>query len=633
MPNAAGRTQHIGGRTSIIRPGGSSGPIGPGPRLVAPPDLDLGQIRGGDTTRAKLRLANNGSSLLTGTARPGPNATWLHILNGGALYCAAGAVEPVDLEISTVDLAQGRHVGTIVLDTDGGKATIQVTLNVSRQSLMPGLIAAVVTAVLVLVISSVVYAMHGGALPFSAPAPTSTPTTTPTPLPSSTPRPTFTPTATATPRATATTVDLAGTATAQAIQAKQAQKLVADAYATATALAANLNATATAVSADLNHSPEATSERIAIEAAVNNFLLVRAEALAGGDASRLPSVAAGKELTLLQASVQTLAVASEHYRLHSIDQPIWDSIKLDGPDSAEATLSKHEDELIIRAATGLADDRDPTYTGKIGTLRDQRYTVTYNTRLINGAWLVVDGSVVESNQPQPTPQPDLLPPAGQGPVTAEGTATPLPTTAPSPDQLTIEQVVNLGLPAVLRVTGNIPGNQESTGTGFVIRGSGDFAYVVTNDHVVNGATDIELSTQGSGPLPALSVQEDTADDLAVIKIAQPAEPLPGLEWGDSESTDLGETVVAIGYALGLQGEPTVSNGIISALHRDVGQRWTYLQHTAPINHGNSGGPLLDLRGAVIGVNTLLDENAQSVYFAIPANQAKKEVDALIGSMP
>ena len=157
--------------------------------------------------------------------------------------------------------------------------------------------------------------------------------------------------------------------------------------------------------------------------------------------------------------------------------------------------------------------------------------------------------------------------------------------------------------------------------------------MVTNDHVANGATDIVLSTQTSGPLPALSVQEDTADDLAVIKIAQPTTALPALQWGDSEQAILGEAVVAIGFALGLQGEPTVSNGIISALHRDVGQRWTYLQHTAPINHGNSGGPLFDLQGNVIGVNTLLDENAQSVYFAIPAKNAQQEVDALIGSMP
>src|SRR6185437_11981952 len=114
----------------------------------------------------------------------------------------------------------------------------------------------------------------------------------------------------------------------------------------------------------------------------------------------------------------------EHYRVHTIDQPVWDSIKLDGTDTAEATLSKHEDELIIRIATGLADDRDPTYTGKVGTLRNQRFTVTYTMSLMNGKWLVVDNSVVPSGQARPTPEPDLLPPAGQAPVTTEGTATP-----------------------------------------------------------------------------------------------------------------------------------------------------------------------------------------------------------------
>ncbi len=632
LPNAVGRTQPIGGRTAIIGSERAAGGIG-GPRLVSPPNLDLGQLRGGDTARAKLRLANNGAALLTGSAAVGQGAAWLNIVSGGAIYCAAGAVEPIDLQISTKNLGKGRHVGKIQLDTTGGKATVLVTVTVNRQSVMPALTAGIVTAAVVLLGSGLVYATHGGALPFVAPAATTTPSPTLTPIPTFTPRPTATPSITSTPRPTATSVDLAATATEQARQAAQAQQLVANAYATATALAAASNATATAVSESINHSPEATAERVAIEAAMNNFLLIRAEALATGDGSKLPSVASGKELTLIQATVQTLATANEHYRVHTIDQPVWDSIKLDGADTAEATLSKHEDELIIRIATGLADDRDPTYTGKVGTLRNQRFTVTYTMSLINGQWLAVDNTVAPSGQPPPTPQPDLLPPAGQGPITAEGTATPLPTTSPAPNQLTIEQVVNQGLPSVLRVTGVIPGNQQSTGTGFVIRITSDFAYVVTNDHVVNGATDIALSTQTSGPLPALSVQEDTADDLAVIKIAQPATPLPALQWGDSDQASLGEAVVAIGFALGLQGEPTVSNGIISALHRDVGQRWMYLQHTAPINHGNSGGPLFDLQGNVIGVNTLLDENAQSVYFAIPANNAQQEVDALIGSMP
>jgi hypothetical protein len=633
LPNAVGRTQPIGGRTAIIAPNRAAGSGGGGPRLVAPPNLDIGQLRGGDTARAKLRLANNGTALLTGSAAVGQGAAWLSIRSGAAIYCAAGAVESLDLQISTKDMAKGRHVGKIQLDTTGGKATVLVTVTVNRQSVMPALTAGIVTAAIVLLGSGIVYVSRGGSLPFAAPAATSTPSPTLTPVPTFTPRPSSTPSITATPRPTATSVNLAATATEQARQAAQAQQLVANAYSTATALAASSNATATAVSASINHSPEATAERVAIEAAMNNFLLVRAEALSTGDGSKLPSVASSKELTLLQATVQTLANANEHYRVHTIDQPVWDSIKLDGAATAEATLSKHEDELIIRIATGLADDRDPTYTGKVGTLRNQRFTVTYTMSLINGKWLVVDNSVVPAGQAQPTPEPDLLPPAGQAPVTIEGTATPLPTASPAPNQLSIEQVVNQGLPSVLRVTGVIPGNQQSTGTGFVIRSSSDFAYVVTNDHVVNGATDIQLSTQTSGPLPALSVQEDTADDLAVIKIAQPGTALPALQWGDSEQASLGEAVVAIGFALGLQGEPTVSNGIISALHRDVGQHWMYLQHTAPINHGNSGGPLFDLQGNVIGVNTLLDENAQSVYFAIPASNARQEVDALIGSMP
>jgi serine protease Do len=251
--------------------------------------------------------------------------------------------------------------------------------------------------------------------------------------------------------------------------------------------------------------------------------------------------------------------------------------------------------------------------------------------LQDGVWLVNDATVHASTSTLPTPNSDLLPPPGQAAL--GNTATPVATVAPSSNELTIEQVVNQSLPSVIRITGNIANQQQSTGTGFVVQTSGNYVYVVTNDHVVNGATDIVLSTQSSGPIPAVSVQEDTADDLAVIKIAQPADPLPALNWGDSDNAQLGENVVAIGFALGLKGEPTISSGIVSALHRDVGQQWLYLQHTAPINHGNSGGPLLDLQGNVIGINTLLDENAQSVYFAIPANHAKDKVAELIGEMP
>ncbi len=578
--------------------------------------------------RGKLRVANNGTSLLTGTVKVAPNAPWIHILGTGEVYCAAGAVESVEIQASIADMQSGTYTGAISLDTDGGQATIRVTVTVQRESSAPAIVAAVVTAIIVLALAGLVYATNGGKLPFVATAATVTTTSTPTLLPTNTPRPTLTPVPTNSPAPTATTVDVAATATAQAEQAHLAQQLVANARATATALAADLNATGTAVAA--NQAPGASAARVAIQAAVNNFLLVRTRALSTGDGSQLPAVSTGPELASLQKQLADLARAGEHTKIVSVYQPVWDSIVLKGADRADATLTKHEDELAIRVSTGLPDDADPTYKGTRHTLRNQRFGVTYNMILVNGAWLV-EGATVP--QPLPTPEPDLLPPPGQGPPGAEGTATPVPTVAPTSNELTIEQVVSQSLPSVLRITGNIANNQQSTGTGFVVQTSGDYAYVVTNDHVVNGATDIVLSTQTSGPLPAVSVQEDTADDLAVIKIAQPSEPLPALTWGQSEGAKLGENVVAIGFALGLKGEPTISNGIISALHRDVGQRWLYLQHTAPINHGNSGGPLLDLQGTVIGINTLLDENAQSVYFAIPADRAKQKVTDLIGAMP
>jgi hypothetical protein len=603
---------------------------------VAPKDLDLGQLRAGQAIRGKLKIANNGGGLLTGSVRAGNDAPWLRIAGGGVVYCPAGGVESLDVHVSTVDLRPGKYRGSVQIESDGGKATVQVSFTVFRESLVPAVSAAVITAIAILMIAGVAFAANGGKLPFAAPVPTPTATPPPTAVPTQTPLPTQTPrpTMTRTPAPTATTVNYAATATAGAASALQAEQLLSNAHGTATALAASLNATATVVSAAAaNQAPGAMDERIAIQAAVNTFLLAREHALATGDGSQLASVATGTQLAILRQQLATLAAEGDHTRIHTIDPPVWDSISLQGPGSADATLTKHEDVLAIRIGTGLPDDTDPSYKGTVHSLRNQRYGVTYKIVKVNGNWLVTSYSVYGAGVPQPQPQPDLLPPPSQGAVTVAGTVTPVPTIAPTSGGLTIEQVVNQALPAVLRVTGSLAGNQTSTGTGFVIQTAGNFAYVVTNDHVVNGATDITLSNQTSGSLPALSVQEDTADDLAVIKIAQPSPPLPALTWGNSDNVQLGENVVAIGFALGLKGEPTVSSGIVSALHRDVGQRWLYLQHTAPINHGNSGGPLLDLNGSVVGVNTLLDENAQSVYFAIPSSNAKQKVADLIGAMP
>lgn len=622
----------IGGKTTII-PRGQLQVSGGKAHLVAPRELDFGQLRHGEVARSKLRVANNGASLLSGTARIGPDTPWLRILGTGSVYCAAGAVEAIDVQVDTDGLRPGKHTGTVVLESDGGQTTVQVGVAVFRESMAPAILAAVVTALAVLAISGLVYANNGGHLPFVAvPTSTSLPTTTPVPtathVPTATSKPTVTPVPT-TPAPTATVVNSNATATAEA---RQAQQLVASAAGTATALAGNSNSTATAVAiAGANQAPGAAAERLTVQQAVNNFLLVRKKALATGDASALSTVATDKERTSLQEQLANLKAAAQSTQIVSLTEPVWDSIVIYGSDRADATLSKYEDELRIRNATGRADDRDPSYTGERHTVRNTRFGVTYQMVLRDGRWLVAGHTVYDLPTPLPTPQPALLPPPNAPPIVADGTTTAVPTVAPA-GGLSVEDVVKEALPSVLRVTGDLANSQQSTGTGFVIKTSGGFAYVVTNDHVVNGATNIMLSDQHGNQLPEIAVQEDSADDLAVLKIAQPAQPLVPLVWGASDSAQLGENVVAIGFALGLSGEPSISSGILAALHRDVGQRWLYLQHTAPINHGNSGGPLLDLQGTVIGINTLLDENAQSVYFAIPAAKAQQKIDDLIGGL-
>ncbi len=683
-----------GGRTEIIPPVAAT-TIVPRPRLVAPHDLDLGTIKGNALVRGKMRVANNGAALLTGKVQAAPGAPWLTVLGTGELFCAAGAVESVEVQAQITGMKPGTYTGAVHFDTDGGQATVQVTLCVQRESPVPAIVAGVITLVLVLGIAGLVYASNGGRIPLVGSPATSTPTSTATVLPSATPTradtstPTAPPTATGTPRPTATpSVDAAGSATAEARQEQIARLLVAEARATATALAGSLAATSTALA--INESPATAQQRLAVESAVNAFLELRSRSLVSGDGSRLSQVAVGQELLDLQKQLHGLKQAGEHMRIASIEAPVWDSIVLSGAqlDQADATLTKHEDELAIRIASGLPDDRDPRYTGQRHTLRDQFYAVTYHLELQNGVWLVDRAVVYDSPSSIPTPNADLLPP--EAPAVTEtprpeitprqGTATPVPatrtdtpvtsstpmpetwtvtpvtsstpmppagTTAPATGTatptaeasgtpasrvLTIEQVVQQSLPSVLRVTGNISKSEQSTGTGFVVAVAGGFAYVVTNDHVVNGATGVTLSNRANAALSALSIRQDAVDDLAVIKVAQPAQPLPPLAWGDSSGVQLGENVVAIGFALGLQGDPSISSGVVSALQRNVAATWPYLQHTAPINHGSSGGPLLDLSGRVVGINTLLDENAQSVYFAIPANQARAKSVELIGLM-
>lgn len=202
---------------------------------------------------------------------------------------------------------------------------------------------------------------------------------------------------------------------------------------------------------------------------------------------------------------------------------------------------------------------------------------------------------------------------------------------------TVEAVAELVTPAVVGIqTVEITQDmfmreRESTGvgSGFIITKDG---YILTNHHVVTeNPKNISVSLKDGRSLEAKKVWSDASLDLAVIKID--AINLPVAVLGDSEDLSVGQMAVAIGNPLGLTFERTVTAGIVSALNRSIISGSTIaedlIQTDASINSGNSGGPLLDNRGNVIGINTYKIDSGEGMGFAIPINIAKPIVNQII----
>jgi serine protease Do len=171
---------------------------------------------------------------------------------------------------------------------------------------------------------------------------------------------------------------------------------------------------------------------------------------------------------------------------------------------------------------------------------------------------------------------------------------------------------------------------KGLGTGMLIDGQGN---ILTNNHVVAGATEINVLLADGKSYPAKLVGTDSKTDLAVIRI-KTDEKLPAVTFGDSDKMEVGDWVVAIGHPRGL--DQTVTQGIISAKHRrgvlDPSTYQDYLQTDAAINPGNSGGPLINLDGQVIGVNAAIATQSggfEGIGFAIPSNMAIHVAHALI----
>ena len=173
----------------------------------------------------------------------------------------------------------------------------------------------------------------------------------------------------------------------------------------------------------------------------------------------------------------------------------------------------------------------------------------------------------------------------------------------------------------------------STGTGVVMTSGG---YIVTNAHVVQGAEAITVLLSDERSFPAELVGADTISDLAVLHIE--ADGLIPAEFGDSGVLRVGDSVVAIGDPLGMELRGTMTNGIVSAINRDVttgGRTLTLIQTNAALNSGNSGGPLINCYGQVIGINTMKmgdfasSSGVEGLGFAIPSTTVKEIADQLI----
>ncbi len=209
----------------------------------------------------------------------------------------------------------------------------------------------------------------------------------------------------------------------------------------------------------------------------------------------------------------------------------------------------------------------------------------------------------------------------------------------------LQAAVSCVEPSVLRVVVKLSAKSFAEGSSFVIRSDDTGTYLLTNRHVVEGATlkgTIVVAPDEKKDYQPLAIlanngKPGTAGDLAIVRL-KPHLGLRPLAFGNSDTLAPGQTVSSIGYGIGLQGPPSVTEGIISAVHRDLddGSGPVWIQHQSTINHGNSGGPLITLQGDIVGVNTLSitqlpngDNGVQGLFFAIPANAASKVALRLI----
>ena len=206
----------------------------------------------------------------------------------------------------------------------------------------------------------------------------------------------------------------------------------------------------------------------------------------------------------------------------------------------------------------------------------------------------------------PTPRPTATP---TPPPTPTPTPTPIPSPTPTPTltpipETGISAMVRQARPAVVRIS-----SSSGTGTGVIYDTQGRTGYVITNEHVVEGQSRVNVTVGDSTNYGGTVLGVDAVRDLAVVSIC--CGTFTTLEFGDAAGLEAGDEVVNIGYALGLSGEATVTRGIVSAIRYDSRYLSDVIQSDAVINPGNSGGPMLSTLGQILGINTFKYEETES----------------------
>ena len=203
---------------------------------------------------------------------------------------------------------------------------------------------------------------------------------------------------------------------------------------------------------------------------------------------------------------------------------------------------------------------------------------------------------------------------------------------PEEGAMSLQDIYTRNIGSVVSIICNGAGS-SSTGTGVILSRNG---YIVTNAHVVENAMSVSVQLSDDRQFYADIVGADEISDLAVLHIS--AEDLIPAQFGDSSALRVGDTVVAIGNPLGVEFRGTYTNGIVSAINRDVdvdGRTMTLIQTNAALNSGNSGGPLINCYGQVIGINTMKigtfthASGVEGLGFAIPSATVKEIVDQLV----